>query len=373
MIIEQNDCIILAIVGLPSIKKMKTDSLFPIAQKILKTTAGVELKQLQRKERIGKTKDSVQGRGDFAVSLEYPGKLAEVKDSFLWAVIKENLNSSVINSLYVKVKSSSQKILLITNQVTSGQAENLRELNIPFCDAAGNAFLNERGLYVFVTGKKTQTVNEKPSRAFDKAGLKIIFALLTNPGLIQKDLRTIAGQAGVASVSTVSDIFKNLEKQHYLYQPKSIILKRKLINRTKLLDRWVEGYLERLRPALRPVRFVSRKFEGRWWNEVEIKDYNAVWGGERGGELLTNHLRPATVTIYADSHLPKLQVKYGLFKEKQGNVEILEKFWTAGELGNVAPPLVVYADLIATGDERNLETAQMVYERYLVELTKESA
>lgn len=352
---------------------MITDNLFPIAQKILKTTAGVELKQLQRKDVIGKTKDSVQAGGDFAVSLEYPGKLTEGKDSFLWAVVKENLNSSVINSLFIKSKKTPQKILLITGQVTSAQAENLRELNIPFCDTAGNAYFNEPGLYVYVTGKKTQIFIEKPSRAFDKAGLKIIFALLTNPGLIQQDLRTIAGQAGVASVSTVSDIFKDLEKQHYLYQPKSVILKRKLINRTKLLDRWVEGYLERLRPALRPIRFVSRKFEGRWWNEVDIKDYNAVWGGERGGELLTNHLRPATVTIYADSLLPKLQVKYGLVKERKGNVEILEKFWTAGELGEIAPPLVVYADLIAIGDERNLETAQMVYERYLVELTKESA
>ena len=37
-------------------------------------------------------------------------------------------------------------------------------------------------------------------------------------------------------------------------------------------------------------------------------------------------------------------------------LEILQKFWQDGEIGTVAPPLVVYADLLATADERNLTT-----------------
>lgn len=353
---------------------MEENEIFQATQKILKTTAGVELKQLRRKDVVGKYKESQVELGDFAVSLEYAGKLMNGENSFLWAQVKEHLNTSAISSLFMRTKAVPEKIILITRQVTRGQAENLRELNIQFGDTAGNAYLNEPGLYVFVTGQKTQIIREKPSRAFDKAGLKIIFALLTKPGLIQKDLRTVARESGVGSISTVSDIFKDLEKQHYLYQPKkSVIRKRKLINRTDLIRRWVDGYIERLRPILQSVRYTARKFEGRWWDQVVIKDYNAVWGGEKGGELLTNHLHPATATIYAGSRLPRLQAKYGLVRSEQGNIEILERFWIGGETGDVAPPLVVYADLIATGDERNLETAQIIYERYLIELTKESA
>lgn len=31
---------------------------------------------------------------------------------------------------------------------------------------------------------------------------------------------------------------------------------------------------------------------------------------------------------------------------------------------DLAPALLVYADLVATGDERNLKTAQLLYDRY---------
>ena len=32
----------------------------------------------------------------------------------------------------------------------------------------------------------------------------------------------------------------------------------------------------------------------------------------------------------------------------------------------IAPPLLVYADLMATGDDRNIETAGIIYDKYLV-------
>ena len=353
---------------------MTKNEIFQTVQQNLKTKAGVELNRLDRRDIYDKGEYSLGMDEEFAVSIDYPGRSKHGENQFLRAEVKEFLNTSTISSLFNRTKAASQKVILITQQVTTKQAEILRELNIPFGDTAGNAYLSEPGLYVFVTGQKTQILREKPSRVFDKAGLKIIFACLTEPGLIRQDLRTIAKAAGVRSISTVSDIFRDLEKQHYLYQPKkSVIAKRKLVNRTELVRRWVDGYIERLRPSLHPIRFISRKFEGRWWDQVQIKDYKAVWGGEKGGQLLTNHLHPATVSIYAVTRLPQLQAKYGLVRSEQGNIEILEKFWTNGDFAETAPPLVVYADLIATGDERNLETARIIYERYLIELTRESA
>jgi hypothetical protein len=339
--------------------------IFHTTQKVLKQIANVEIKKLQPKK-------TSQTFGDFAVNLQFPNCLAE-DESFLWAEVKENLTTTVINSLFHKTKESPQKIVLLTRQVTDKQAEKLQKLDIQFCDTAGNAYFNQKGLYVYISGKKTKIIREKPSRLFDKSGLKIIFALLSSPDLITKDMRTIARQAGVNSISTVSDIFKDLEKQRFLYQSNSSIIKRKLINKTELLKRWVEGYIERLRPTLKPIRFTSRKFTGRWWDKVEISDYQAFWSGEKGGELLTKHLKPANITIYANSRLPRLQAKYSLVRDEKGNVEILEKFWTTDEREKTAPPLVVYADLIATADARNLETAQIIYEQYLAKLTETTA
>ncbi|MEK6335740.1 MAG: type IV toxin-antitoxin system AbiEi family antitoxin [Acidobacteriota bacterium] len=36
----------------------------------------------------------------------------------------------------------------------------------------------------------------------------------------------------------------------------------------------------------------------------------------------------------------------------------------------MAPPLLVYADLLMTADDRNLETAEMIYDRYISRLVE---
>lgn len=349
---------------------IKDKKIFDQVQKSLKTVTGLDLK-LQK----GLT-DSVRSFADFAITVDYPDRKnnpAVGKEIIYGAEVKKTLTSTQISELALRSKGSPAKIVLITRQVTPQQADTLREFNVPFCDVAGNAYFNESGLYVFVAGRKTDVVKERTSRLFDKAGLKIIFALLTQPDLITKDLRTIAAEAGVGSVSTVSDIFKDLERQRYLHQSGSAIVRRKLNNKTELLKRWVEGYSERLRPTLKSVRFRSKKYDGRWWDEVDISQYNACWGGEVGGAHLTKHLKPITVTIYSDSLLPRLQVQYGLVRDEYGNVEILNKFWKKGEVEDVAPPLVVYAELTASADRRNLETAQIIYDKYLTETTEGTA
>lgn len=57
-------------------------------------------------------------------------------------------------------------------------------------------------------------------------------------------------------------------------------------------------------------------------------------------------------------------------KDEHGNLEVLQKFWDF-EFSQVdkqvalVPPLLIYADLIATADVRNIETAQIIRERFL--------
>jgi hypothetical protein len=51
-----------------------------------------------------------------------------------------------------------------------------------------------------------------------------------------------------------------------------------------------------------------------------------------------------------------------------GNTEILQAFWNRELLEPAAttvPPLLAYADLMATADSRNVETAKQVYEQFL--------
>jgi hypothetical protein len=47
-----------------------------------------------------------------------------------------------------------------------------------------------------------------------------------------------------------------------------------------------------------------------------------------------------------------------------------EKFWRfeAPEYPDLVPPLLIYADLLATADDRNIETARKLYDERLAEL-----
>jgi hypothetical protein len=88
-------------------------------------------------------------------------------------------------------------------------------------------------------------------------------------------------------------------------------------------------------------------------------------------------LTPACRQLAADPSLPMAAGMHDLVKrhrlrpDPEGPIQILEKFWqfapvtTSETPPGVAPPLLVYADLLASRDPRNAEVAQMIKEKYL--------
>lgn len=291
------------------------------------------------------------------------------KESYILEV-KKQINNAMIGEMSLQNKKSDKPLILITEYVTQPQTEKLRELDIPFFDTAGNAYLNQNDLYIFVSGKKAEITKEKTPSIFRPAGVKLLLAAIIQEGFENTDYRTIAEDIGI-SKTAVGRLMNDLEKAGYLIKRGDN--ERHLIKKEELIRRWVLYYSESYRPKLKPVKYHSTKYDGRWWEDIDIEEYKAVWGGETGGAVLTKHLKPQTATIYADSMLPKLQAKYGLVRDEKGEIEILQKFWKFGEVENVAPPLVVYADLLATADERNLETAQIVYDEYLAQIAEENS
>lgn len=339
---------------------MVKDDLLARAVKSLQETTGI------RAQKIKSRKTSIR-ENDGQLKVHAPQPAGEF---LLNLNIKKNLTNAVLGNLAVEQAGQSEKTVLIADYVNPEQADKLRKVNIPFFDTAGNAYFNEPGLFVLVVGKKAKNEKEKPLRLFRPVSLKILFLLLTDSEVLHKDYRTIADRAGV-SLGAVGETFDDLRKNHYLLLPGKN--ERRLTRTTELMKKWVEAYINRTRIDLRVGRFRTEKFQGRWWEKVKIKDFGAVWGGEIAAEKLTNYLSPETVTIYADSPIPQFQARFGLRRDEGGNIEIIEKFWQGTEAKEIAPPLIVYADLIATGDERNLETARLIYEQEIARLTRETA
>jgi hypothetical protein len=145
----------------------------------------------------------------------------------------------------------------------------------------------------------------------------------------------------------------------------------KLTRKETLLQRWVTAYPEQLRP-----KQILGRYKGppNWWEQKRLVPLQAQWGGEIAAEKMTHYLKPELITIYAGAqYLTQLLLENRLKTDITGDVEILGRFWRVEEQRpeELVPPLLVYADLLATGNQRNLETAKMIYEQNIVRLIRE--
>ncbi len=266
-----------------------------------------------------------------------------------------------------------KKGVLVAPYLTAALARHCRDqLDLQFIDAAGNAYLRAPGLYVFVQGERPQEPAMPgagiPPRGGTPTALRAAFVLLCRPELLNAPYREIAGAAGIG-LGTVGWAFFDLERRGYLTAARQR-RNRRLLEPTRLLDEWVTNFPIRLRPKLNPRRF--RAPDPAWWERARLPD-GAHWGGEVAAARLTGHLKPATATLYlepakAREALATLVQEHRLRADHQGNVEILDAFWTLpaeDAPADLVPPVLVYADLMATLDPRNLEIARRIREQHI--------
>ena len=286
--------------------------------------------------------------------------------------VKTTVTRATVGIKQLDLFNHDEDTLLVTKYVTPPIADLLKELNIFFIDTAGNAYINKPPLYVFIKGNKPQFTlkPETQKRLFKPSGLRVVFALLNNPKMINNPYRDIAKAADVA-LGTVGWLIRDLKEMDFCIELGKN--NRKLMDLENLFKRWVEAYPEQLRPKLIIERFETT--DHNWWKDVNIKDYGAYWGGEVAAVNITGYLKPAKVTIYTNEPIGKLVLKNRLRKAEQGNVEILKPFWNFKyklKYRHVVPPILVYADLMATGDQRNIEAAGMIYEKYIDRFIREN-
>jgi len=302
----------------------------------------------------------------------YPdGLLQIIHQNMQWTYAieaKATLTLTTAAILKRKTKNYTDRAIIVAEYITPPMAEQLKNLDLFFIDAAGNAYINEPPLYIFIRGNKPARKAHavRPKRLFKPRGLKVIFALLHEPQMVNRPFRNIAETAGVA-LGTVGGVFKELKEMGFCL---AMGKKNRIIReRATLIRRWVEAYPEQLRPTLVIDRFETNQRD--WWRDVNIRDYGAYWGGEVAAAKLTKYLKPERIIIYADEPPGKLILTKKLRKAANGNVEILKPFWKTDQHFNnqeTVPPLLIYADLMATGDNRNIETAGIIYDQYLAQL-----
>ncbi len=300
------------------------------------------------KQEVGDTNHRV----DAIVGLRFGGRQVRYV-----AEVKRGLRPATLGAVIHQLRARGGTPLLVTDHVTPPLADALRAEGVEFIDAAGNVFLNQPPLLVFVKGQRPadQKLAFERGRAFQATGLQVLFALLARPELVARPYREIAADAGVAH-GTVGEVMAELPGLGYLADVGG---RRRLINGERLLDQWTEAYARTLRPRLLLGRF--RGNVEALYTRTPDWPKDLLVGGELAAARLTRHLRPGTATFYAQAIEPKVVLKLRLKADAEGNVDFRRRFWVfPGEKPHLTPTLLVYADLLAIGDARCLETAQLL-------------
>jgi hypothetical protein len=152
------------------------------------------------------------------------------------------------------------------------------------------------------------------------------------------------------------------------------------MHKSRLLDLWVGGYAARLRPNLiigryqPPEKSLDETLRRLRAEFGAAKTTWAVTGGF-AADSLTRHFRGEQLSFFAQDWSSDLPKRLNWLPSEHGTVTVLRKFsplvtfnLESPNREPVAHPLLVYAELMFQGRERELETARIVYDRYLSSL-----
>lgn len=273
-----------------------------------------------------------------------------------------------------------REMLLVTEYVPRDAGRLLSEQGISYVDIGGNCYIETKGLLLHVMGQPVlllldlAAVDKLAIRAFQEAGLRLIFALFTIPELLSRSFREISEEVGI-SRGAVSYVLNGLVRLNYvarLGQTRTSSFR--IVDRERLIRRWAVEYADRLRPKLLLGSFeFGREEWATRWRDAQLGPLYTSWGGESGAFLLTGHIRPQNFTLYTSGQVREIVRHLRLVPAPEGGrVDVYKAFWKEERWSEgtdveeqVVPPLIVYADLLASGDPRNVETAELIYERWL--------
>jgi hypothetical protein len=328
---------------------------------------GLKVRVVELEPKLGR------GHADALVRVEYGGQ-----EVLYAADVHRALRPATLGAALHQMERLGRQALLVTDYVPPALAADLKARRVAFLDAAGNAYLDQPPLLVWVKGErpKAKPVRLHTGRAFQPTGLQVLFALLCDPQAVNKPYRELAAMAGVAH-GTVGWVIPDLQRLGYIRDLKARRGTRRLIDRERLVRQWVDAYARTLRPRTLIGRFYVPTLQG--WKDWPLAEFGALWGGEPAAALLTKYLRPGEVTIYAEKLPAVLAAKHKFLPEPAPGhtaiVDVRRRFWNfpgdALHPDNV-PPLLVYADLLATGDARCIDTAKLVYDEYVARLITET-
>jgi hypothetical protein len=255
-------------------------------------------------------------------------------------------------------------LLVVGPRLHPSSAETLRARGLWYIDGAGNAYLrNQDGLLIDVRGRRSavstqlDTLSEGlhgdgPRNPFTPKRAQVVCVLLAAPELVEAPLRDIAECAGV-SVGMAKETMDTLRTTGFLEYLGS---RRRLVRAGELLDLWAAAYPGGLGRANR--LFVASGDIHAWSAPeglpVAVSGEQAMPGEIRNPESLVLYVDTADTRLPAD-----LLIHNRWHRDPHGSIVIRKLFCRSlpDEHLRVAPAALIYADLLASREPRQLEVA----------------
>ena len=290
---------------------------------------------------------------------------------------KRHATTSTVTRVAMDLESAgipNDELLFVAQYIQPAVQTLLQSQRFNYLDAAGNCHIDKAPIFIHVEGRKPDKVEPRRKiRAFGGEGLKVIFSFLLDQDLVSETYRNLAELCNV-SHGVVQYTINDLEDKGFLDRLGRG--KRRLRRTDDLIDRWVEGYIEALRPKLSLGRFRFRDEDSvKEWKDIDLDPHLSRWGGEPAADLITEYLRPGYLTIYTRYSRPEAMKSLRLLPDDAGHLELFRTFWTR-ELEDHAsetfsrptvPIVLAYADLAASDDPRNAEVAATLRGRLMHE------
>ena len=285
--------------------------------------------------------------------------LVEAKRSFL--------TRSAVNQLLAWVKQVGKgkphEIILLARHIPRPVAERLLEAQVNFADDVGNIHLalGDRYNWTVVGNPALAPLSERrPIRA---AQLQLLFQLVTYPESTNWPVRRLATAAGIskskaaqARTELVAEGLLDSKGNGYQLGPKNL-----------LAERLVSGYAQVLRPKLVVGRFRSAEktaelFLNRLRKSVPPGIRYALTGGP-AVDLLQHFYRGPDVPLFIEPSSRQVAQDLRLLPDTEGPVTLLRAFgevvfWQERDNHMLAPPWLIYAELLNSNDPRAHEAAR---------------
>jgi hypothetical protein len=265
-------------------------------------------------------------------------------------------------------RSGSQRVLLLGPYIPAASASRLEEAGIDFLDASGNCHLSAVPHFlVHVEGRKAlQHAPRADGRAKPRsAGQHVLFALAARPELAAAPVRELARVSG-AGKSACAEMLSRLAAEGLLSETRS---GRRVQRPKQLLERWLGVYPDLRRRWLQGCyRAADSPEQTEIAVERALRGASWAWGGTAAEMRLVGHYRGPQTVVHVARPAPDLARAIRALPDRNGPIQILVTpipLAFEGVAPNTAHPLLVYAELVASGDERSHAAAELVAERWL--------